>query len=121
MADFFLNFGYVLFFHWPWVFTLICTLYITGIVLTSRTVCARLQLTDDQLKLWMQEERETKLSECQDSGDGVHTDLPAVNFQPGCYAHLTLAHTSHCNPVQAGLDLLDIIKLEKMQLLQCHL
>ena len=69
---------------------LVSKLKITGFVITEKTFGARVELNDDQLSL-----------------------LDQPSSHKGSRAHITLAVTENASPVQAGLDLLELVELEK--------
>nr|XP_013801865.1 PREDICTED: 2',3'-cyclic-nucleotide 3'-phosphodiesterase isoform X1 [Apteryx mantelli mantelli] len=74
------------------------TLSVSALFVTTKTVGARVELSEQQLLLW--------------PGD---TDkiTPADNFPKGSRAHITLGCASGVEAVQTGLDLLEFVKLEK--------
>uniref|UniRef100_K7FSB3 2',3'-cyclic-nucleotide 3'-phosphodiesterase n=1 Tax=Pelodiscus sinensis TaxID=13735 RepID=K7FSB3_PELSI len=74
------------------------TLTISALFLTTKTVGARLELSEQELLLW--------------PGD-VDKILPIDNLPKGSRAHITLGCANGIEPVQTGIDLLEFVKLEK--------
>lgn len=74
------------------------TLSISALFITTKTVGARIELSEQQLLLW--------------PGDADKI-LPADNLPRGSRAHITLGCTNGVEAVQTGLDLLEFVKLEK--------
>uniref|UniRef100_A0A3Q1B665 2',3'-cyclic-nucleotide 3'-phosphodiesterase n=1 Tax=Amphiprion ocellaris TaxID=80972 RepID=A0A3Q1B665_AMPOC len=68
---------------------------LTALFVTPRTVGARVSLTDEQLQLWPADAEQS-------------SSLP-----PGSRAHITLGCAEGVEPVQTGLDLLDILALQQ--------
>lgn len=75
-------------------------LSLTALFVTPRTVGARVSLTDEQLQLWP--------SDAEKSSAAAAASLP-----PGSRAHVTLGCAEGVEPVQTGLDLLDILALQQ--------
>ncbi|XP_056114107.1 2',3'-cyclic-nucleotide 3'-phosphodiesterase [Rhinichthys klamathensis goyatoka] len=80
-------------------------LSVTALIVTPRTFGARVALTETQMKLW---------PEGADK-DGVPPALlPSAESLPvGSRAHVTLGCSAGVESVQTGLDLLDILALQK--------
>lgn len=78
-------------------------LSLTALFVTPRTVGARVSLTEEQLLLWPADaEKETE------------SVLPAAASLPlGSRAHITLGCADGVQAVQTGLDLLEILALQK--------
>lgn len=74
------------------------TLSISALFITTKTVGARIELSEQQLQLW--------------PGD-VDKILPTDNLPRGSRAHITLGCANGVEAVQTGLDLLEFVKLEK--------
>ncbi|XP_076212769.1 2',3'-cyclic-nucleotide 3'-phosphodiesterase isoform X1 [Aptenodytes patagonicus] len=74
------------------------TLSISALFITTKTVGARVELSEQQLLLW--------------PGDADKI-LPADNLPKGSRAHITLGCANGVEAVQTGLDLLEFVKLEK--------
>ncbi|NXX86454.1 CN37 phosphodiesterase, partial [Urocolius indicus] len=74
------------------------TLAISALFITTKTVGARVELSEQQLLLW--------------PGDADKI-LPADNLPKGSRAHITLGCANGIEAVQTGLDLLEFVKLEK--------
>lgn len=74
------------------------TLSISGLFVTTKTVGARVELSEQQLLLW----------------PGDADKIQAADSLPkGSRAHITLGCASGVEAVQTGLDLLEFVKLEK--------
>lgn len=74
------------------------TLSISGLFVTTKTVGARVELSEQQLLLW----------------PGDADKLQATDSLPkGSRAHITLGCASGVEAVQTGMDLLEFVKLEK--------
>ncbi|XP_027601952.1 2',3'-cyclic-nucleotide 3'-phosphodiesterase [Pipra filicauda] len=74
------------------------TLSISALFITTKTVGARIELSEQQLLLW--------------PGDADKI-LPTDNLPRGSRAHITLGCANGVEAVQTGLDLLEFVKLEK--------
>ncbi|MBN3283050.1 CN37 phosphodiesterase, partial [Polyodon spathula] len=74
-------------------------LQISGLFITPRTAGARVRLSDKQLEVWPDSEKEA---------------MPSEELPRGSQAHITLGCAKDVEPVQTGLDLLEFIKLEKV-------
>ncbi|KFV63252.1 2',3'-cyclic-nucleotide 3'-phosphodiesterase, partial [Dryobates pubescens] len=72
------------------------TLSISALFVTTKTVGARVELSEQQLLLW------------PGGGGGENAALPG-----GSRAHITLGCANGVEAVQTGLDLLEFVKLEK--------
>ncbi|CAN9505407.1 unnamed protein product [Ophioblennius macclurei] len=78
-------------------------LSLSALFVTPRTVGARVSLTDDQLTLWP-----------ADAEKEAESAVPAAASLPlGSRAHVTLGCAEGVEPVQTGLDLLDILALQQ--------
>ncbi|XP_029015411.1 2',3'-cyclic-nucleotide 3'-phosphodiesterase [Betta splendens] len=78
-------------------------LSLTALFVTPRTVGARVSLTDEQLLLWP-----------DDAEKEAESVVPAASsLPPGSRAHVTLGCAEGVEPVQTGLDLLEILALQK--------
>ncbi|KAM4884433.1 2',3'-cyclic-nucleotide 3'-phosphodiesterase [Sylvia borin] len=75
------------------------TLSISALFITTKTVGARIELSEQQLLLW--------------PGDADKI-LPTDNLPRGSRAHITLGCANGVEAVQTGLDLLEFVKLEKV-------
>ncbi|XP_078280724.1 2',3'-cyclic-nucleotide 3'-phosphodiesterase isoform X2 [Rhinoraja longicauda] len=75
-------------------------LKVSALFITPRTLGARVELDEDQQKLWPKEE--------DGSGD-------QVNLAHSSRSHITLACAPGEHAVQTGLDLLEILKAEKTE------
>ncbi|XP_034076021.1 2',3'-cyclic-nucleotide 3'-phosphodiesterase [Gymnodraco acuticeps] len=73
-------------------------LSLSALFVTPRTVGARVSLTEEQLLLWPADPKE----------EAGSTSLPR-----GSRAHITLGCAEHVEPVQTGLDLLEILTLQQ--------
>lgn len=74
-------------------------LALTALFVTPRTVGARVSLTEEQLLLWP---------------DDAEKEVPSAAALPqGSRAHVTLGCAEGVEPVQTGLDLLDILALQE--------
>ncbi|XP_033998618.1 2',3'-cyclic-nucleotide 3'-phosphodiesterase isoform X1 [Trematomus bernacchii] len=73
-------------------------LSLSALFVTPRTVGARVSLTEEQLLLWPADAEE----------EAGSTSLPR-----GSRAHITLGCAEHVEPVQTGLDLLEILTLQQ--------
>lgn len=74
------------------------TLTISAFFVTPKTVGARVELGEQELQLWPNDV--DKLS-------------PSDNLPRGSRAHITLGCAADVEPVQTGLDLLEIVRQEK--------
>ncbi|XP_022049291.2 2',3'-cyclic-nucleotide 3'-phosphodiesterase [Acanthochromis polyacanthus] len=72
-------------------------LSLTALFVTPRTVGARVSLTDEQLKLWPADAEQSS----------------AASLPPGSRAHITLGCAEGVEPVQTGVDLLEILALQQ--------
>ncbi|KAI4894995.1 hypothetical protein NFI96_032185, partial [Prochilodus magdalenae] len=80
-------------------------LSVVGLMVTPRTFGARVELTPEQLKLW---------PEGADKEGVPEASLPDVEALPvGSRAHVTLGCAAKVEAVQTGLDLLEILALQK--------
>ncbi|XP_026064516.1 2',3'-cyclic-nucleotide 3'-phosphodiesterase [Carassius auratus] len=80
-------------------------LSVTALIVTPRTFGARVALTETQMKLW---------PEGADKEGVAPTLLPSVEALPaGSRAHVTLGCAAGVEAVQTGLDLLEILALQK--------
>lgn len=80
-------------------------LSVTALIVTPRTFGARVALTETQLKLW---------PEGADKEGVAPALLPSVEALPaGSRAHVTLGCSAGVESVQTGLDLLEILALQK--------
>uniref|UniRef100_A0A673N8N9 Uncharacterized LOC107755574 n=1 Tax=Sinocyclocheilus rhinocerous TaxID=307959 RepID=A0A673N8N9_9TELE len=80
-------------------------LSVTALIVTPRTFGARVALTETQLKLW---------PEGADKEGVAPALLPSVEALPaGSRAHVTLGCSAGVEEVQTGLDLLEILALQK--------
>ncbi|XP_056143541.1 2',3'-cyclic-nucleotide 3'-phosphodiesterase [Lampris incognitus] len=78
-------------------------LSLTALFVTPRTVGARVSLSEEQLVLWP-----------ADAEKEAEAAIPkAASLPPGSRAHITLGCAEGVEPVQTGLDLLDILALEQ--------
>lgn len=78
-------------------------LSLTALFVTPRTVGAQVSLTDEQLLLWP-----------ADAEQQAASSVPAAASLPrGSRAHVTLGCAEGVEPVQTGLDLLDILALQQ--------
>ncbi|XP_061906094.1 2',3'-cyclic-nucleotide 3'-phosphodiesterase [Entelurus aequoreus] len=74
-----------------------------ALFVTPRTAGARVRLTEEQLQLWP-----------SDSEKGGQSTIPAADSLPvGSRAHVTLGCAQGVEAVQTGLDLLEILVLQK--------
>ncbi|XP_067270356.1 2',3'-cyclic-nucleotide 3'-phosphodiesterase [Pseudorasbora parva] len=80
-------------------------LSVTALIVTPRTFGARVALTETQMKLW---------PEGADKEGVSPSFLPSVESLPvGSRAHVTLGCSAGVESVQTGLDLLEILALQK--------
>nr|2I3E_A Chain A, G-RICH [Carassius auratus] len=80
-------------------------LSVTALIVTPRTFGARVALTEAQVKLW---------PEGADKEGVAPALLPSVEALPaGSRAHVTLGCSAGVETVQTGLDLLEILALQK--------
>lgn len=80
-------------------------LSVTALIVTPRTFGARVALTETQLQLW---------PEGEDKEGVAPALLPSVEALPaGSRAHVTLGCSAGVEAVQTGLDLLEILALQK--------
>ncbi|XP_073689359.1 2',3'-cyclic-nucleotide 3'-phosphodiesterase [Garra rufa] len=80
-------------------------LSVTALIVTPRVFGARVALTENQMKLW---------PEGEDKEGVAPALLPSVEALPvGSRAHVTLGCSAGVEPVQTGLDLLEILALQK--------
>lgn len=80
-------------------------LSVTALMVTPRTFGARVALTETQLKLW---------PEGADKEGVAPALLPSVEALPaGSRAHVTLGCSAGVEAIQTGLDLLEILALQK--------
>ncbi|KAL1277996.1 hypothetical protein QQF64_024669 [Cirrhinus molitorella] len=80
-------------------------LSVTALIVTPRVFGARVALTETQMKLW---------PEGADKEGVAPALLPSVEALPvGSRAHVTLGCSAGVDPVQTGLDLLEILALQK--------
>ncbi|XP_067237924.1 2',3'-cyclic-nucleotide 3'-phosphodiesterase [Chanodichthys erythropterus] len=80
-------------------------LSVTALIVTPRTFGARVELTETQMKLW---------PEGADKEGVSPALLPSVESLPaGSRAHVTLGCSAGVESVQTGLDLLEILALQK--------
>lgn len=78
-------------------------LSLTALFVTPRTVGARVSLTEEQLSLWP-----------ADAEKEAEAAVPgAASLPPGSRAHVTLGCARAVQSVQTGLDLLDILLLQR--------
>lgn len=78
---------------------MVSELSLTALFVTPRTVGARVSLTEEQLLLWP---------------DDAEKEEPAGASLPlGSRAHVTLGCAEGVEPVQTGLDLLEILALQQ--------
>ncbi|XP_027897421.1 2',3'-cyclic-nucleotide 3'-phosphodiesterase [Xiphophorus couchianus] len=83
-------------------------LSLTALFVTPRTVGARVSLTDEQLKLWP-----------ADTEKESEADVPGSASLPvGSRAHVTLGCAKDVEPVQTGLDLLQILTLPQGEVVE---
>ncbi|PWA17840.1 hypothetical protein CCH79_00008273 [Gambusia affinis] len=83
-------------------------LSLTALFVTPRTVGARVSLTDEQLKLWP-----------ADTEKESEADVPGSASLPvGSRAHITLGCAKDVEPVQTGLDLLQILTLPQGEVVE---
>ncbi|XP_007558161.1 2',3'-cyclic-nucleotide 3'-phosphodiesterase [Poecilia formosa] len=83
-------------------------LSLTALFVTPRTVGARVCLTDEQLKLWP-----------ADTEKESEADVPGSASLPvGSRAHITLGCAKDVEPVQTGLDLLQILTLPQGEVVE---
>ena len=107
-------------------------LTIIGFVATPRTIGARVKLTEDQLKLWGQDDYENKPKSClshsersrcgdvlnfRDVSDEVGSNDNENFFRPtsgfGSRAHATLGVATGSAAVVTGLDLIEVVTCEE--------
>lgn len=74
-------------------------LSLTALFVTPRTVGARVSLTEEQLLLWPDDDEKEAAS--------------GASLPMGSRAHITLGCAEGVEPVQTGLDLLDILALQQ--------
>ncbi|XP_061089308.1 2',3'-cyclic-nucleotide 3'-phosphodiesterase [Conger conger] len=74
-------------------------LKLSTLVLTPRTLGARVSLTEDQLRLW--------------PAGAEKEGAPEADLPPGSRAHITLGCAEGVEPVQTGLDLLELVLLQQ--------
>ncbi|XP_045155706.1 2',3'-cyclic-nucleotide 3'-phosphodiesterase isoform X1 [Echinops telfairi] len=74
------------------------TLSISALFVTPKTAGARVELSEQELLLWPSE---------------VDKLLPSDSLPRGSRAHITLGCASEVEPVQTGIDLLEIVRQEK--------
>ncbi|KAJ8364557.1 hypothetical protein SKAU_G00133880 [Synaphobranchus kaupii] len=74
-------------------------LKLSALFLTPRTLGARVSLTEDQLQLW--------------PADAEKEAMPDADLPPGSRAHVTLGCAEGVEPVQTGLDLLELVLLQQ--------
>uniref|UniRef100_A0A672G6N0 2',3'-cyclic-nucleotide 3'-phosphodiesterase n=2 Tax=Salarias fasciatus TaxID=181472 RepID=A0A672G6N0_SALFA len=78
-------------------------LSLSALFVTPRTVGARVSLTEEQLQLWP-----------ADAEKEAESAVPAAaSLPPGSRAHVTLGCADGVEPVQTGLDLLEILALQQ--------
>ncbi|CAD5117232.1 DgyrCDS6028 [Dimorphilus gyrociliatus] len=70
-------------------------MHITGFLISPRTICAKVELTEEQLKLW------------------DDTDIPNKENQRGSKAHITIGYKKNERAVEAGNDVVKYILEEK--------
>ncbi|CAH8480486.1 unnamed protein product [Schistosoma turkestanicum] len=82
------------------------TVQITGLVITSRTIGARVKLPNDEVirHLWASNDQEVVFPD--------NTDIAPVIRPTGCRAHVTMALAAGVSPVETGLDLLRVVDME---------
>ena len=118
----------------------VTSLHIIGVLFTRNTVGARVQLTDEQLKLWDKDDAEGLRELCHQSPtkSGTVSDSPtgsspsstrsnglsqdqqknetASRFNRtegfGSRAHVTIGYRADSSAVQTGLDMVRVIELE---------
>jgi len=83
------------------------SLEVSGVVITPRTVCARVRLTDDQLLLHRPDIADAA---CVTTGERETQPATAVSNAHN-RAHITLGYTQATQPVHAGYDLLHVLHL----------
>lgn len=118
----------------------ITKLHVIGLIITPRTLGARIKLTEEQLMVWDNEPQTDGLETTEDladslknlglgessqhaAGRGKKLEKNAPKGKKmfdftltkgfGSRAHITLGCSEGTRPVQTGYDLLDIIKLEQ--------
>ncbi|XP_067089775.1 2',3'-cyclic-nucleotide 3'-phosphodiesterase [Osmerus mordax] len=84
-------------------------LSLSALFVTPRTVGARVSLTENQLVLWPADEVEAAAAAAE-SGVPPPAPLPL-----GSRAHITLGCAEDVEPVQTGLDLLEILALQEQE------
>lgn len=107
-------------------------LCIIGFVITTRTIGARLKLTEKQLELWAQNDNEDPPLDTTSVGIINKNELKQTNsensiknstdrFHPtsgkGSRAHLTLARAPNIRPVTTGFDLIRAVRSEQKALM----
>ncbi|CAH8510158.1 unnamed protein product [Schistosoma rodhaini] len=82
------------------------TVQITGLVITSRTIGARVKLPNDEVirHLWAAEDQEVVFPD--------NIGIMPVNRPTGCRAHVTMALATGVSPAETGLDLLRVVDME---------
>ena len=97
-------------------------LTIVGLIITPRTVGARIKLSPKQVQLWRKDDHEdwnrglaSKMAAVS-LDDDAHSSVPCTRFHPtagpGSRAHITLGYVKGFSAVQTGLDQVSVIKLE---------
>ncbi|KAJ3600898.1 hypothetical protein NHX12_031871 [Muraenolepis orangiensis] len=85
-------------------YSTVSELSLTALFVTPRTVGARVALSEAQMALWPAGEDD----------DQVEASVPGSGTLPlGSRAHISLGCAAKVNPVQTGLDLLDILVLQR--------
>ena len=85
-------------------------LSLSALFVTPRTVGARVSLTENQLVLWPADEVEKVPAELLVKQQPLPEPLPL-----GSRAHITLGCAQDVEPVQTGLDLLEILALQQRE------
>ena len=99
---------------------------VIGIIITPRTVGARVKLNDKQMKLWRKDDNDANEDTCSksmasrfnvlnlddDDDDADDTERFQPTSGPGSRAHLTLGCAPGVSAVETGVEQVKIIKLE---------
>ncbi|KAM9745739.1 uncharacterized protein cnp isoform 1-T2 [Menidia menidia] len=92
-------------------------LSLTALFVTPRTVGARVSLSEEQLLLWPAEP-EKQAEAAAPAAASAAAAPAAASLPPGSRAHVTLGCAEGVEPVQTGLDLLQILALPQGELVE---
>lgn len=85
-------------------------LQVTALLVTPRTVGARVQLSAAQMALWDPNDCSSHIDTTMQTQPPCPTDCTVPNLPRGSRAHISLGCAPGVEPVQTGVDLLDILK-----------